>query len=142
MSSLFEVNDVTISGNLTRDPKLRQLDSGMTLCSIRIAHNERRRAAGGEWIDNPQYFNVTIWTSLTEWTARHVHKGDKVVINGRLHWSEYETTDGQVRQVVDINANSLIHIPRRHPVERAADAADAAEEHTAHIDAQHDDIPF
>src|SRR5215218_8189257 len=39
--------------------------------------------------------------------ARHVQKGDKVVINGRLHRSEYQTTDGLVRQAVDINANSL-----------------------------------
>jgi single-stranded DNA-binding protein len=74
----------------------------------------------------PRYFDATIWTSLAEWTARHAQKGDKVVINGRLHWSEYQTTDGHVRQVIDVNANSLIHIPRRDPVERPADAADAA----------------
>jgi single stranded DNA-binding protein len=132
MSSLFDFNDVTISGNLIREPKLRQLDSSTTLCSIRIAHNERRKTPAGEWIDHPQYFNATLWTSLAEWTARNVQKGEKVVINGRLHWSEYQTADEQVRQTVDsdlplrltatqtlqapdINANSLIHIPHPQP---------------------------
>ena len=63
MSSLFDFNDVTISGNLTRDPQLRHTTSGTALCDIRIAHNERRKT-DGVWIDNPQYFNATIWTSL------------------------------------------------------------------------------
>lgn len=42
----FEINTVTISGNLTRDPELRRLDSGQAVCNIRIAHNERRKDLG------------------------------------------------------------------------------------------------
>jgi single-stranded DNA-binding protein len=50
--------------------------------TTRIAHNERRKT-DGVWIDNPQYFNVVIWTSLAQWTARNIRKGDKVIINGK-----------------------------------------------------------
>jgi single-strand DNA-binding protein len=137
MTSLFDLNDVTISGNLTREPQLRHTAAGTAVCNIRIAHNERRKTTGGEWIDNPQYFDVTIWTNLAEWTARHVTKGDKVVINGRLRWNEYQANDGQTRQAVDINANSLIHVGRREAIQ----ASDDSRDEPAAIRGD-DDIPF
>ena len=60
----FAINQLTISGNLTSDPELRRLDSGHALCKLRIAHNERVKLADGSWIDQPQYFDVTIWGDI------------------------------------------------------------------------------
>src|SRR3954470_1827683 len=80
----FDINTVTVSGHLTRDPELRNLPSGQAVCSLRIAHNERFKDASGEWADRPAYFDVTIWSGLGEWIARNVNKGDKVVVAGRL----------------------------------------------------------
>src|ERR687893_1557330 len=68
MSSAFDINTVTISGNLTRDPELRSLPSGNSVCNIRIAHNERYKANEG-WADRPQYFDVTVWSGLGEYIA-------------------------------------------------------------------------
>ena len=110
MSSAFDINAVTISGNLTRDPELRNLPSGNSVCNIRIAHNERYKA-NGEWADRPQYFDVTVWTGLGEYVAGNLAKGDKVVIHGRLKWREFET-DGNKRQAVDITAEHVIPVPR------------------------------
>jgi len=56
----FDINQLTITGNLTRDPELRSTRSDDSVCSIRIAHNERRKVSG-EWKDVAQYFDVTIW---------------------------------------------------------------------------------
>ena len=125
----FEINTVTISGNLTRDPELRRLDSGQAVCNIRIAHNERRKDAGGEWIDVPSYFDVTIWSGLGEWISDNVAKGQKVVVAGRLRWREFEV-DGTKRQAVDINADSVV------PVRRSNDAPPSAG------DAASDDVEF
>jgi single-strand DNA-binding protein len=118
----FDINQLTISGHLTRDPELRKLNGGTSVCSIRIAHNERRKDAAGEWIDVPSYFDVTIWSGLGEWIANNVAKGEKVVVAGRLRWREWDTEDGK-RQAVDITADSVI------PVHRSAttDAPAAAE---------------
>jgi single-strand DNA-binding protein len=115
----FEINLLTISGNLTRDPELRKLQSGQAVCSIRIAHNERRKTQKDTWIDVPSYFDVTIWNGLGEWIAANVAKGDKVVVAGRLRWREYET-NATKRQSVDITADSVV------PVQRTA--ADAPNE--------------
>jgi single-strand DNA-binding protein len=105
----FEINQLTISGNLTRDPELRKLQSGQAVCSIRIAHNERRKTQTDRWIDVPSYFDVTIWNGLGEWIADKVTKGDKVVVAGRLRWREYEA-NGTRRQAVDITADSIVPV--------------------------------
>ena len=43
------INRVVMTGNLTRDPELRSLPSGMSVCSLRLACNTRRKGSGGEW---------------------------------------------------------------------------------------------
>ena len=108
----FDINTVTVSGNLTRDPEVRNLPgSGQAVCSLRIAHNERYKDASGEWADRAAYFDVTIWSGLGEWMGRNLHKGQKVVVSGRLKWREWEQ-DGNKRQAVDIVADSVVPVVR------------------------------
>lgn len=108
----FDVNTVTVSGNLTRDPEVRSLPSGQTVCSLRIAHNERFKDQAGNWADRPAYFDVSVWSGLGEWMGRNLTKGQKVVVSGRLRWREWETPDGQKRQAVDISADSVVPVVR------------------------------
>jgi single-strand DNA-binding protein len=109
----FDINTVTVSGNLTREPELRNLPgSGTAVCSLRIAHNERYKDASGEWADRAAYFDVTIWSGLGEWMGRNLHKGQKVVVSGRLRWREWEAPNGDKRQAVDITADSVVPVVR------------------------------
>jgi single-strand DNA-binding protein len=109
----FDINTVTVSGNLTRDPEVRTIPtSGQSVCSLRIAHNERYKDASGEWADRAAYFDVTVWAGLGEWMGRNLHKGQKVVVSGKLNWREWDSPEGQKRQAVDITAFSVIPIVR------------------------------
>lgn len=102
------INRVVLTGNLTADPELRSLPSGMSVCSLRIACNTRRKDnASGEWVDKPNYFNVTVWGAQGENAARYLSKGRPVAIDGRLEWREWEAQDGAKRQAVDIIADSV-----------------------------------
>ena len=102
------INRVVMTGNLTRDPELRSLPSGMSVCSMRIACNTRRKNnSTGEWEDKPNYFDVTVWGAQGENCARFLSKGRPVALDGRLEWREWETQDGQKRQAVDIIADSV-----------------------------------
>jgi single-strand DNA-binding protein len=130
----FDINTVTISGNLTRNPELRTLPSGQAVCNIRIAHNDRRKDAAGDWIDAPAYYDVTIWSGLGEWLSKNLTKGQKVVIAGRLKWREYEV-DGTKRQAVDITADSVVPVTRASATSSEPDAVPAAT-------VAEDDIPF
>jgi single-strand DNA-binding protein len=67
--SAANINVVVISGNLTRDPELRHTGGGTPVCDMRVAVNGRRKA-GAEWVDKPNYLDVTVWGGLGENCAK------------------------------------------------------------------------
>jgi single-strand DNA-binding protein len=101
------INRVVLTGNLTTEPELRNLPSGMSVCKLRVACNTRRKGASGDWEDKPNYFDVTVWGAQGENCARYLSKGRPVAIDGRLEWREWETKEGGKRQAVDIIADSV-----------------------------------
>jgi single-strand DNA-binding protein len=102
------INRVVLTGNLTRDPELRSLPSGMSVCSLRIASNTRRKNnASGEWEDKPNYFDITVFGAQGENCSRFLSKGRPVAIDGRLEWREWTAQDGQKRQSVEVVADGV-----------------------------------
>jgi single-strand DNA-binding protein len=100
------INRVVLTGNLTRDPELRNTPNGTAVCSLRIAVNTRRKGASGEWEDKPNYFDVTVWGAQGENCARYLSKGRPVAIDGRLEWREWGE-EGSKRQAVDVVADTV-----------------------------------
>jgi single-stranded DNA-binding protein len=76
------INRVVLTGNLTRDPVLRNTSSGTPVCGLRIASNTRRKTSGGEWVDKPNYLSITVWGALGENCHRFLAKGRPVAIDG------------------------------------------------------------
>ena len=102
------INRVIMTGNLTRDPELRSTNSGTPVCGLRIACNTRRKDGSGNWVDKPNYFDVTVWGAQGENCANYLSKGRPVAIEGRLDWSEWEAKDGSgKRSKVEIIANTV-----------------------------------
>jgi len=102
------INRVILTGNLTRDPEMKALPSGTSVCSLRIANNTRRKNnETGSWEDVPNYFDVTVWGAQGENCGKFLSKGRSVAIDGRLRWREWSTQDGQKRQGVDIIADTV-----------------------------------
>jgi single-strand DNA-binding protein len=103
------INRVVLTGNLTRDPELRSTASGMSVCSLRVACNTRRKNnSTGDWEDKPNYFDVTVWGAQGENCARFLSKGRPVAIDGRLEWREWEEREtGNKRQAIDIIADAV-----------------------------------
>jgi single-strand DNA-binding protein len=100
------INRVILTGNLTRDPEMRAAGT-TSVCSLRIACNGRRRNNDGGWEDQPNYFDVTVWGAQGENCHKFLKKGRGVAIDGRLHWREWTTQEGQKRQAVDIIADTV-----------------------------------
>ena len=101
------INRVTLVGNLTHDPELRTLSSGRNVCHIRVACNGRRRNVDGSYDSKPNYFSVSVFGSTAENAHRYLRKGRPVAVDGRLEWSEWETTDQEKRQAVTIVADTV-----------------------------------
>ena len=104
---MANINRVVLVGNLTKDPELRHTPSGTAVCSLRIAVNSRRRDESGQWVDKPNYFDVSIFGNQAESSAQYLSKGRPVGIDGRLDWREWDAQDGSKRQAVQIIAESV-----------------------------------
>ena len=96
-------NTVTIIGNVTRDPELRFISSGIPVCEFGVAWNLRKQ--NGE--DEAMFFNVTCWRSLAENVSECIAKGTRVIVTGRMNWRSWETEAGEKRNVVDIQAEEV-----------------------------------
>ena len=104
---MANINRVVIEGNLTRDPELRQLAGGNSVCKLRVAVNERvKDREPGQWSDKPNYFDVTVWGAQGESINRYLTKGSGIMIDGRLSWREWDAQDGTKRQSVEIIAEN------------------------------------
>ena len=99
-------NQVTLMGNLTRDPELRTTPNGQSVCSFSLALNRSYKAADGNWQEATDYVDVVAWAALGERVAQYVTKGRPVLISGRLQSSSWEK-DGQKRTKVEVVANDV-----------------------------------
>ncbi len=143
---MANINRVIIVGNLTRDPELRQTPSGTSVCKLRVAVNTRQKDASGQWVDKPNYFDVTVWGNQGESCAQYLSKGRPVGIDGRLDWREWDAQDGTKRQAVEIIAENVQFLGGRGDGEgggRAQFVPETAQGADADFaPAADDDIPF
>ena len=148
---MANINRVVISGNLTKDPELRQLPSGNSVCKLRMAVNTRvKDRDSGQWMDKPNYFDVTVWGGQGESVHRYLKRGSGLLVDGRLEWREWDAQDGTKRQAVEIIAENTQFMGGREGgggggAERSADEfapAGSAPMPTSASIADDDDIPF
>ena len=99
-------NTVTLVGNLTRDPELRYTQGGRATASFGLAVS-RRYQVNNEWQEQTSFFDVVAWAQLGENAAASLSKGARVIVNGRLEQREYETREGDKRNVVEVVADEI-----------------------------------
>ena len=106
---MANINRVTITGNLTRDPELRALPSGTEVCQLGVAVNGRRKnPQTGQWEEEPNFFDVTVFGAQGQNCAQYLSKGRPVAIDGRLRWSSWDDKNGGgKRSKVDIVAQTV-----------------------------------
>lgn len=99
-----------IAGNLTRDPELRTTTTGRSVCSFTVAVNRPRRDASGSQTDDTMFVNCSAWGSTGETINKYLHKGDAILVSGRLRQEEWEGRDGQkhVNIVIDVDDFNFI----------------------------------
>ena len=100
------INRVVITGNLTRDPELRSPRAGPRSATCGSPVNTRRKD-GEEWVDKPNFFDVTVLGAQGEASPGPSRRAAACAVDGRLEWREWEAQDGGKRQAVDIIADSV-----------------------------------
>ncbi|MBL8019696.1 MAG: single-stranded DNA-binding protein [Leptospirales bacterium] len=96
-----DLNRVVLVGRLTRDPELKSVGSGSTLCKFGIANN-RSYTTGGDKRDEVNFFNCTAWGKQAEILGQYARKGKQLAIEGRLQYRSWDGSDGKKQSAVDI----------------------------------------
>ena len=109
----MSINRVAISGNLTRDPELRQTAGGMAILGFGVAVNDRRKnQQTGEWEDYPNFIDCSMFGTRAQSVSRFLSKGSKVAIEGKLRWSQWEC-NGQKRSKVEVIVDEIEFMSRQ-----------------------------
>lgn len=106
------LNQVTLMGNLTRDPELRQTPNGQNVTSFSLALNRSYKDANGEWQEATDYIDIVCWGPLAERVAQYLSKGRRCLVQGRLQSRSWEQ-DGQKRSKVEVLANDVTFLDSR-----------------------------
>lgn len=147
----MSINRVIISGNLTRDPELRNTAGGVSILGFGVAVNDRRRnAQTGEWEDYPNYIDCTMFGARAESLSRILTKGMKVSIEGKLRWSQWEKKDtGEKRSKIEVIVDELEFMSSRNnnagdvgANARSYNASPAVPSVSAESSIYDEDIPF
>ena len=106
-----DINRIVITGRLTKDPELKALQGGNAVCALRLAVNARRKnGQSGEWEEQANYFDVSVWGAQGTSCAQYLSKGRQIAVDGRLRWREFQRQDGGKGQAVDIIADSVLFL--------------------------------
>jgi single-strand DNA-binding protein len=98
-------NRVILVGNLTRDPELRYLPSGMAVSDIGLAVNDRFKR-NDQWVEEPVFVDVTLWGRTAEVANEYLSKGSSVLIEGRLKLDRWEK-DGQKHSKLKVTGEKM-----------------------------------
>ena len=100
-------NNITIVGNITRDPELRYTPSGQANVRLGVAVNRKwQDRNSGEWQEQTSFFDVIAWREMAENVNESLKKGARVIVTGRLEQRSWEQ-EGNKRSVVEIIADEV-----------------------------------
>lgn len=109
----MSINNVVISGNLTRDCEVKRTASGMAIVSFTVAVNDRRKnSQTGEYENYANFVDVTWFGTYAEKCAGTLTKGSKVCVSGKLRQNRWTSQDGQNRSKLEVIADEVETPPR------------------------------
>ncbi len=102
---MANLNHVVLIGRLTRDAELKYTNTGLAVSKLSIAVNRRKRS-GDQWVDEANYFDITVWGKTAENLNQYLLKGKEIAVEGELRQDRWEQ-DGQTRSKVEIVATNI-----------------------------------
>ena len=124
---MASLNKVFLIGNLTRDPELRYVPSGMAVATFTIAINRVYKSQAGEKKEQTSFIRVVVWGRRAEVCGEYLSKGSPLFVEGRLQSRDWQTQDGQKRNTVEVVADNIQFL-RMGEKQAAAASKDAVPE--------------
>lgn len=119
----MDLNRATIIGRLTRDPELRSIPSGKSVCTMSIATSRVWTDAQGQKQKQAEFHNVVLWSKLADVSAQYLRKGSQVYVEGRIQTRDWTGQDGVKRWRTEIVADNMIMLGSASGARPAGDIA-------------------
>ncbi len=161
------LNKVTLIGNLGNDPEIRTTNNGSKVANFSLATTRQWNSASGEKQEKTEWHKCIAWntggkgTGLADIIERYVHKGDKLYVEGRIEYRQFEDKEKQTRYVTEINVREILLLggskggsgggggdsfegsaARSRPADKGKKAGGDFEEFPGALDQEDDDLPF
>ena len=98
---------ITIIGNLTSDPELKFLSNDVTVVKLSVAVNRKVKGRDGEYTESVSYYNVGAFGTLAENSADSLHKGNRIIVTGRMEQRTWDKEDGTKGTAYEIVAEAI-----------------------------------
>ena len=135
---MASLNRVCLLGRLTRNPDLRHSPGGTPVVALGLAVNNRIKRSDGSWQDDPCFVDVVVFGHQAEACAEYLHKGDPVLLEGRLQYRTWQDQQGNKRSKHEVMAFRVQFLPKPGPHSEADESLLGAS-----IGAEDDeDVPF
>lgn len=141
------LNKATLIGNLGADPEIRSTHSGTRVATLSVATSRRWTSRGGDPQEKTEWHRVVCWDKLAEICERYLNKGDRLYVEGRIEYRQWEGQDGQTRYTTEIRAREMIMLGsgggrEGQPGSRSESGGSGFSEFSNQSMAGEDDLPF
>lgn len=99
-------SSIVLVGNLTRDPELKFLNSGLAAVKFSLAVNRKFKDNRGEEKEQTSYFDCSALGSIAENIATSLKKGERAIVQGRLEQRTWDTPEGEKRSTVEVKVEA------------------------------------
>ncbi len=110
---MANLNKVMIIGNTGRDAELRFTANGTAVSDFSVAVNSRRRGQSGEWEEETEWFNITLFGDRAERISQYITKGKQIYVEGRLRTRNWDDDQGVRHYRTEVIANNIEFLDRR-----------------------------
>ncbi|MFC1497235.1 single-stranded DNA-binding protein [Verrucomicrobiota bacterium] len=109
---MTNVNHVLLAGNLTRDPRVRKVSTGATVADLSLATAQGRKNDEKNGNGSTCYVDISLWGKQAETCGEHLAKGSHVLVEGKLHFDQWETENGEKRNKLRVRASRVDFLGR------------------------------
>jgi single-strand DNA-binding protein len=103
----MSVNKVTIVGRVGQDPELKFTPSGAAVCNFSVATSERYKDKSENWQEKTEWHRVVVWGKLAEVCNQKLSKGDKVYLEGKLEYRQWDDKNGVKHTSAEVKVTTM-----------------------------------